>query len=40
MHLLRLDLPILHVHLVAAQHDGDVLAHSAGTGQHVIKHDI
>lgn len=26
-HLLGLDLAVLHVHLVAAQHDGDVLAH-------------
>lgn len=28
-YLLGLDLAVLHVHLVAAQHDGDVLAHAA-----------
>jgi hypothetical protein len=26
-HLLGLDLAVLHINLVAAQHDGDVLAH-------------
>ena len=29
--LLWFDLAVLHIHLVAAQHNGDALAHSAPT---------
>ena len=32
-HLLRFHLTVLHIHFVAAQHDGDVFAHSGEGGR-------